>query len=291
MKQDNSTLPSVDWWITSRCNLRCDFCYGPMPARDPVDIREGISAAIAQSHSSATTFCGGEPLLVPDIYRFAKQQVTAGKKTILNTNGELLDGRRMTGDAEDLPFDVVGISIDGPTDAVHRAMRGNSARFDLAVSAAERIARLDSTDLKVATVVSRVNFEHLEDLVPLVKRLNPIVWRIYQYSPWGPVNYGRDRHLISDVEFLAISARLRRAACPIAVCPSGTRDTAGCVIVDPVGDVLVPTPQGYRTLGNCLDQPIDAIWRRHPLAAPVVANKSWHAYVRHPIARQKGMIR
>ena len=31
-------IPSVDWWITSRCNLACDFCYGPVPAKDPVEL-------------------------------------------------------------------------------------------------------------------------------------------------------------------------------------------------------------------------------------------------------------
>ena len=39
-------IPSVDWWITSRCNLACDFCYGPVPSRDPVERREVILAAL-----------------------------------------------------------------------------------------------------------------------------------------------------------------------------------------------------------------------------------------------------
>jgi len=29
-------IPSVDWWTTSHCNLACDFCYGPVPGKDPV---------------------------------------------------------------------------------------------------------------------------------------------------------------------------------------------------------------------------------------------------------------
>src|ERR1700733_12433059 len=60
-------IPSVDWWITSHCNLACDFCYGPVPKRDPVKRRNEILRALADSSARVVTFCGGEPLLVTKI--------------------------------------------------------------------------------------------------------------------------------------------------------------------------------------------------------------------------------
>lgn len=127
-------IPSIDWWITSRCNLSCDFCYGPRPASDAVGLRDMIAARIKSSAARAVTFCGGEPLLVKEIAKYAQWQRDTGKLAILNTNGELL--RRRFGACRSLPFDVVGISIDGADAHAHREMRGQNADFAETLAAA-----------------------------------------------------------------------------------------------------------------------------------------------------------
>ena len=38
-------IPSVDWWTTSHCNLACDFCYGPVPGKEPFERRPDIVEA------------------------------------------------------------------------------------------------------------------------------------------------------------------------------------------------------------------------------------------------------
>jgi MoaA/NifB/PqqE/SkfB family radical SAM enzyme len=116
-------IPSVDWWTTSRCNLACDFCYGPVPGQDPVELRYGILQAIAASSARAVTFCGGEPLLVKKVDEWAGVLRQHGKSSVLNTNGELLR-RRLDLGFELGNFDLVGISVEGSTPEVHSAMRG-----------------------------------------------------------------------------------------------------------------------------------------------------------------------
>jgi len=86
-------IPSVDWWMTSHCNLTCDFCYGPVPGKDPVDRRDGILEAIAASSARVVTLCGGEPLLIRRIGEYAATLRRCGKSVVLNTNGELLRRR------------------------------------------------------------------------------------------------------------------------------------------------------------------------------------------------------
>ena len=86
-------IPSVDWWMTSHCNLACDFCYGPVPGKDPVERRAGILEALAASSARVVTFCGGEPLLVRMIGQYAATLAQRGKSTVLNTNGQLLRTR------------------------------------------------------------------------------------------------------------------------------------------------------------------------------------------------------
>jgi MoaA/NifB/PqqE/SkfB family radical SAM enzyme len=267
-------IPSVDWWVTSRCNLHCDFCYGPTPSVDPVQLRDRIATAISLSPGRAVTFCGGEPLLVRKLADYARRQQMAGKATILNTNGELL--RRRFDSPERLPFDVVGISIDGPNARVHRQMRGADADFDETLAAARWIAdHGQEVKRKIGTVLSAVNVNHVEELAGLVRALAPDVWRIYQYSPWGPQNRGQARHQITESDFNQAVRRAAAAAFPVAVNASTSATTGGCLIVDPYGSILRTEGDGYVAIGNCLDEPVEHIWRRSPQQSMVRTNKLW----------------
>src|SRR5690242_3416836 len=152
-------IPSVDWWTTSHCNLTCDFCYGPVPGKDPVELRSDILAAIAASSARAVTFCGGEPLLVKKVDEWAGVLRQHGKSSVLNTNGELLR-RRLDQGFELGNFDLVGISIEGSTPEVHRAMRGDKADLEEVMKSARIVADEPGVSLKIGTVVSGVNREN-----------------------------------------------------------------------------------------------------------------------------------
>jgi MoaA/NifB/PqqE/SkfB family radical SAM enzyme len=266
-------IPSIDWWITSRCNLTCDFCYGPAPSKDPADLRAGILSAIQDSSASAVTFCGGEPLLVAEIDSYARRLVDRGKRTVLNTNGSLL--RKRLSQGLELAFSVVGLSIDGSCDTVHRAMRGAKADLTEVLRAAELVTAISGTSLKLATVVSGVNRHDLPTLAGLIGRLKPDVWRLYQYSPRGPQNTGQDRHVLSEDDFHSLAAEAAAQAAPVPTAPSSDSQTTGCLIVDPAGNVLQPADTGYRRYGNCLDEPIDDIWAKIPSPDTIIENKRW----------------
>jgi len=266
-------IPSVDWWITSRCNLACDFCYGPKPGKDPVGLREKIVEAVEKSSAAAVTFCGGEPLTVREIDSYARRLALRGKRTVLNTNGELL--RRRLDQGLDLAFATVGISVDGSTEAVHRAMRGAKADLGEVLQAAQVISALPGVSLKLATVVSAVNRHDLPSLAALVRNLKPEIWRLYQYSARGVQNRGRGRHALSGDEFRGLAEETARQATPVPTAPSSENLTAGCLIIDPAGNVLQPSDTGYITHGNCLQEPIDEIWARIPSAATIIENKRW----------------
>jgi MoaA/NifB/PqqE/SkfB family radical SAM enzyme len=268
-----ATIPSVDWWITSRCNLVCDFCFGPQADRDPVGLRETILHRIERSSAAVVTFCGGEPLVVREIGRYARRLAESGKGTVLNTNGLLLRKRLEQG--LDLDFAAVGLSIDGSTELVHRAMRGAKANLGEVLRAAQLVADRPGTSLKIGTVVSAVNRGDLPSLAALVGRLKPDVWRLYQYSERGVQNSGQQRHRLSEEEFLGLVAEAALRATPVPTAPSSESQTAGCLIVDPNGNVIQPIDVGYITHGNCLHEPLDDIWARIPSRVSIIENKRW----------------
>jgi MoaA/NifB/PqqE/SkfB family radical SAM enzyme len=267
-------IPSVDWWTTSHCNLACDFCYGPVPGKDPVERRDDILEAIAASSARAVTFCGGEPLLLRKIGQYATALRQRGKSAVLNTNGELLR-RRLDRGLRLTDFTLVGISLEGSTPSVHRAMRGQTADFNEVIEAARLVSKEPAVSLKLATVVSRVNRENLPELAGTVRGLAPDVWRLYQYSSRGDQNTGQQRHSLSDEEFRHLVQEAAALAAPVPAAPSGEAETEGCLIVDPAGNVLEPVGATYVRRGNCLEEPLDRIWAQSPARSAIINNKRW----------------
>jgi MoaA/NifB/PqqE/SkfB family radical SAM enzyme len=267
-------IPSVDWWTTSHCNLACDFCYGPRPGKDPVERRDDILKALAASSARAVTFCGGEPLLLRKIGEYAATLRKHGKSTVLNTNGELLR-RRLDQGLSLADFTMAGISIEGSTERVHRAMRGEKADFHEVIEAARLVAREPGIRLKLATVVSAVNRDDLPALAVTVRDLAPDVWRLYQYSSRGDQNVGRQRHWLPDDEFGRLARQVAALAAPVPTAPSTESETEGCLIVDPSGNVLEPVGTRYVRRGNCLEEPLDRIWAESPARSAIINNKRW----------------
>ena len=256
--EPKAEIPSVDWWMTSHCNLACDFCYGPVPGKDPVERRQDILEAIAASSARAVTFCGGEPLLIRKIGEYAATLRQVGMRTVLNTNGELLR-RRLDQGLTLADFSMVGISIEGSTQQVHRAMRGEKADLDEVVEAARVVGKEPGVSLKLATVVSGVNRDDLPLLAGTVRDLAPQIWRLYQYSSRGDLNTGQQRHRLADEEFRRLAIKATEAAAPVPTAPSTEAETAGCLIVDPAGNVLQPVGDRYVRRGNCLTDPLDQV--------------------------------
>jgi MoaA/NifB/PqqE/SkfB family radical SAM enzyme len=269
-----TAIPSVDWWTTSHCNLACDFCYGPVPGKDPVERRDDILEALAASSARAVTLCGGEPLLLRKIGEYAATLRQYGKSTVLNTNGELLR-RRLDQGLRLADFALVGISVEGSTPEVHRAMRGDKADFDEVMAAARLVAAEPGVSLKLATVVSGVNQDDLPELARTVRGLAPDVWRLYQYSSRGDQNTGQQRHSLPDEEFRRLVEVGTAVAAPAPTAPSAEAETEGCLIVDPAGNVLQPAGAGYVRRGNCLKEPLDRIWARVPARSTIINNKRW----------------
>ena len=272
--EPEAEIPSVDWWVTSYCNLACDFCYGPVPGKDPVERRREILQAIVASSARVVTLCGGEPLLVRKIDEYAAIFRRCGKPTVLNTNGQLLRNRLDQG-LRLADFAMVGISIEGSIPDVHRGMRGKEADLDKAIEAARLITKEPDVRLKLATVVSGVNRDNLPALAGIVRDLSPDIWRLYQYSSRGDQNFGQRRHRLEDDEFQRLVKRATDLATPVPTAPSTEAETEGCFIVDPAGNVLQPSGARYLWRGNCLEQSLDRIWAETPARSTIISNKRW----------------
>ena len=265
----------ADWRVTSQCTLTCDFCYGPVPGNDPIDSRLKILRALRDSSADVITFCGGEPLLIKEIGDYAAELKSAGKRTILNTNGSLL--RRRISEGMPMAFDVIGLSLDGSTEAMHREMRGRRADFKAVLNAVQIIAEYPWIDLKIATVVSAVNQDDILALGELIRELEPAIWRLYQYTETGAYNRGRARHRIPLATFMNTAGLARAAVAPIKLFASTSdQQGPGCLLISMDGTVFQATPELDIVYGNCLEESLDQIWHKVPHSQVIIRNKQWH---------------
>ena len=82
MSTDNLSCPkTVDWFVTSICNLKCGFCYGPEPEwKEDFSKAFKIVEKIIESQTRNVTLCGGDPMVHPGIYDIISMLRMGGKK-------------------------------------------------------------------------------------------------------------------------------------------------------------------------------------------------------------------
>lgn len=138
-------MPLVcNYYLTLRCNARCDFCDLWQKEDAPLALPEDVIKNVRQLPAAGVRiidFTGGEPLLHPDLPRFLKEAKKCGLKTTVTTNGLLYPKR-----AEQLRglVNMLHISIDSTSAEMHNRIRGIDCydkvieSIDLALSLGER---------------------------------------------------------------------------------------------------------------------------------------------------------
>jgi len=137
----DSLGPVVVFNCTPQCNLRCLHCYSASDSTCPRD-NEIITAEakkllseFAEMRCPVVLFSGGEPLLRKDLFELLAEANQLGLRTVLSTNGTLIDGRTAEKLAE-AGTSYVGISIDG-NEQFHDIFRQSKGSFRAAIDAFE----------------------------------------------------------------------------------------------------------------------------------------------------------
>jgi sulfatase maturation enzyme AslB (radical SAM superfamily) len=193
-------LLSANLELTNRCNLKCSFCPtadGRMARTradmDPALFRRALDGAGRLEF--ALLFQWGEPLLHPDFEALARDAAGRGIRTLVTTNGTLLDERRI-GALLRAGVDRVTVSVDGDA-ATHEAVRGiplAKTRAAIERLVAARDAAGSSTAVDVSMVVApeteagaatyEAAFEGLVDRVQKIPLLTRGERRTRCREPW-----------------------------------------------------------------------------------------------------------
>jgi MoaA/NifB/PqqE/SkfB family radical SAM enzyme len=151
-------LLSANLELTNHCNLKCTFCptgnglmLRPRGFMTEGTFRRALGGAGALEF--VLLFQWGEPLLHPRFLDLARLARARGARTLVTTNGTLLDERRSRMLLE-AGVDRVTVSVDGD-EATHEAVRG--VPLERTVAGLERLVRLrDRLGARTAVDVSMV---------------------------------------------------------------------------------------------------------------------------------------
>ncbi len=231
---------SVNWYVTSICNYKCDFCFftdrgfrasldKPSPLHLTKEQSMKILTMLFEAGTKKITFAGGEPTtyhLLPELIERAKR---LGMTTMLVTNGTGLTDSFL--DSVTGYLDAVKFSIDSPSNHTeYRMGRGYGHHVDEALMAAERVEKKGMI-IMLNTVVSRLNLD--EDMTPIVRKLRPVRWKVFQILPAMDMNAANwDKLKITGEEFQSFIERHSKLM-PIVEDNETMADSY--VIIDPIG--------------------------------------------------------
>ncbi|MED4206114.1 TIGR04053 family radical SAM/SPASM domain-containing protein [Neobacillus mesonae] len=191
----------VIWELTRACQLKCLHCRADAQyTRDPRELtfEEGknLIDQIYDMNNPMLVFTGGDPLMRPDVFDIAKYAVEKGVRVSMTpsaTPNVTIEAMRK---AKEVGLSRWAFSLDGPKPEIHDHFRGTSGSFALTM---ERIKYLHELDMpiQINTVVSRYNYEHLDELARLVEELDCVLWSVFFLVPTGR---GQAEDMISPVE-------------------------------------------------------------------------------------------
>jgi len=202
----NKPVPSIDIYVTYRCNLRCSHCFLGSKLDSGTHFEYELLRALIKDApfwgTEEITFLGGEPTLYPRLSETIRMVQARGMKARIVTNGQLSFQKFMDDfDGPELPH--VCFSLDGSSSAVHDAIRGRGAfdRLMRGISVANEKGYLTSGIVSLA----RSNADDCERLLDLSATLGFAYINVHYVTNRG---FAVEKSVLSIDEWLAVVRRI-----------------------------------------------------------------------------------
>ena len=178
----DTSLHSVHLSLSSNCNLHCKYCYAAERVESKherlslTQYESIIDQLCGISNDITFTITGGEPLLNPLWQPIAQHIKSRGCTLFLLSNGLLINEKNI--DFIKHNFDLVTLSIDGPTRESHMLTRGDN--FDAVMRAVDLLEKRE-VNFTLSMTVTRLNIDQVE---PMAKRFGSRL----NFAPLFPVS-------------------------------------------------------------------------------------------------------
>jgi radical SAM protein with 4Fe4S-binding SPASM domain len=189
MKPQTFSAPlMVVWNFTQACNLHCRHCYQNAGARtdDELSLQEkyNVLDELAANDVPMLAFSGGEPLMSPDFWPALAYAHSKKFHISVATNGTLLTPETVERLA-DTGAHYVEVSIDSVDPKKHDAFRGGHGYWARSIKGLENLARNKRLKASMASTVTQLNYDELEDLLNLAIDMGLDYFYVFNFIPTG----------------------------------------------------------------------------------------------------------
>jgi len=290
MEPLGTRIQRVIWDLTYACPLRCIHCYsesGRRPARmlDRARMRR-VADVIIAAGPERVSFSGGEPLLAPWWHEAASRLRDAGIPVTVFASGWVMDETVASKLGESVT--AVTVSVDGPDEQTHDAIRGRAGSYRRAVAALDWLSKIKQARTERGEPCYRLGVDYTVtrrgngDLGGFVATMTSRIPNL-DYVRFGavmPVGLGQETgfvasELLTDPELEALvdaePELASRANNGIEVSVTDVRsflptsplsvDGEGIAQIEPDGQLRAFACYEAK-IGNVLDEPIDVLWDR-----------------------------
>jgi MoaA/NifB/PqqE/SkfB family radical SAM enzyme len=171
----------IHWFITSRCNSDCAYCFKPdNPCQESAETLETIAQILVDNKVKQVTLGGGEPTLVKGLDKVLQVLKDGGAYVSLHTNGLLLNKEKIAGFSG--LVDDIALPLDSLDAAVQESLRGkqfipNPKIFKLANAIQEK-----GMQVCYHTVFTALNCKGIPRMYAPIRQNGFLYWRIYEFN-------------------------------------------------------------------------------------------------------------
>ncbi|MDP4161805.1 MAG: TIGR04053 family radical SAM/SPASM domain-containing protein [Bacillota bacterium] len=179
----------VIWEVTRACQLKCVHCRADAQTEaDPRELstKEGLNLIdqIYEMNNPMLVFTGGDCMMREDLFELADYAVKKGMRVSMTPSATANVTKEKMARAKEVGLSRWGFSLDGPTPEIHDHFRGTPGSFDLTLEKIKYLNELNMP-LQINTVISRYNYDHLEEMAKLVGEMKAVMWYIFLLVPTG----------------------------------------------------------------------------------------------------------
>ena len=191
-KSDFGVQPLMFYYeVTQACDLVCKHCRASAqenPAENelPTDVSLRLIDQVASfDRKPNIVFTGGDPLKRADLFTLIRHAVDRGLTVALTPSATPLATREAFEEAKAAGVRALGISLDGPTAAVHDAFRGFEGSFETTRKMLENAKSLQ-IPVQVNTSITRRNFHLIDDMAEYLANFGGVMmWSVFFLIPVG----------------------------------------------------------------------------------------------------------
>ena len=263
---------TIDFHVTSNCNQRCPYCWGPQGYDHPVETAAArrIITRVKQVGARRIVFTGGDPLKRPDIGLLLQHARQVGLQVALSTTGDELTAAFL--DEFGGCIDLISLPLDGSSEAVN-ARTKKPGHFGAILRALDWLRAHPQIDVKLCTPVTRYNLADVPNVLSLAENYAEttaarVFYNIFQAFPRSMSASSWEELLVTTEEFATLRQQLAgRKRIRVNFLDHATLDRL-YVMIFPDGHLVVPSGPHYFTYGPFLEiEDLDVVLASSPFDA------------------------